>query len=253
MQGWLGKLGAPETRISFILGKRTLPPMRSANSRPDLALHLPSEDLLKSLAPLSLVPLRPDLRAHQAPDVFALWQAWEEESGRKQDVPFWAVAWPAAQVMARWFHRHPEWVRGRIVLDLGCGGGVAGIAAAKDGAKRVYANDIDPPALEMCARNAEANRVHLQVDGADLLERGWPDDTGLILVGDLFYERAMSDHLIDWLRRARRGGIPVLIADSSRPFGPRTDVRLLEEVSVATDWDLEGARSRTVRLLTLEP
>lgn len=215
--------------------------------------HLPSEELLRRLAPLAPVPLRPDLRAHQAPDVFALWQAWEEESGRKQDVPFWAVAWPAAQVMARWFQKHPEWVRGRIVLDLGCGGGVAGIAAAKYGAKRVYANDIDPPALEMCIRNAEANQVQLQVDGADLLERGWPGDTGLILVGDLFYERAMSDHLIDWLRRARRGGITVLIADSSRPFGPRTEVRLLEEETVATDWDLEGTRTRSVRLLTLEP
>src|SRR5687768_1678933 len=176
-------------------------------------LALPSEPLLERYAPLAPVPMRPDVLAHQAPDLFALWQAWEEESDGKRDVPFWAVAWPAAQVMAAYFREHPEWVRGRIVLDLGCGGGVAGIAAAKSGAKRIYANDIDPPALEMTARNAAANDVRLAVDGSNLLERDWPGDIGLILVGDLFYERAASEALLDRLRQARRNGISVLIGD----------------------------------------
>jgi predicted nicotinamide N-methyase len=215
--------------------------------------NLPSDPLLERYAPLSPVPLRPDVLAHQAPDVFSLWQAWEEESGHKRDVPFWAVAWPAAQVMAAFFREHPEWVRGRIVLDLGCGGGVAGIAAAKSGAKRVYANDIDPPALEMTARNARANDVHLAVDGSNLLEeRDWPGDVGLILAGDLFYERAASETLLNRLHQARRNGISVLIGDSSRPFGPRTAVRTLVETTVATDWDLEGVKNRQVRLLALD-
>lgn len=216
------------------------------------SLSLPSEPLLERYAPLAPVSLRPDVIAHQAPDVFALWQAWEEESGGKREIPFWAVAWPAAQVMAAYFRDQPEWVRGRIVLDLGCGGGVAGIAAAKSGAKRVYANDIDPPALEMTARNAAANDVRLAVDGANLLERDWPGDTGLILVGDLFYERAASEALLERLRQARRKGISILIGDSSRPFGPRSGVTTLIETEVATDWDLEGVKKREVRLITLE-
>ena len=76
--------------------------------------------------------------------------------------------------------------------------------------------------------------------------------TGLILVGDLFYERAASEALLDRLRQARRNGISVLIGDSSRPFGPRTGVRSLVETTVATDWDLEGVKNRQVRLLTLD-
>lgn len=216
------------------------------------ASQLPSDALLSRLAPISPILLRPDIRAYQAPDVFALWKAWEEETGVKQGIPFWAVAWPAAQVMARWFKKHPEWVNGRVVVDLGCGGAVAGIAAAKHGAKRVYANDIDSPALEMALRNADLNQVTLQVDGADLLERGWPSDAGLILVCDLFYEKTTSDRLMDRLREARRGGIAVLIADSSRPFSPQEGVALLEEETVPTDWDLEGATSRQVRLMTLQ-
>ena len=40
---------------------------------------VPSSALLARLAPLTSVPGRPDLVAHHAPDVFALWQAWEDE------------------------------------------------------------------------------------------------------------------------------------------------------------------------------
>ena len=92
-------------------------------------VHVPSAALLARLAPLTPVPGRPDLVAHQAPDLLALWQAWEAESGMMQDVPFWAVVWPAAQLLARVLQDEPAWVRGKTVLDLGCGGGVAGIAA----------------------------------------------------------------------------------------------------------------------------
>src|SRR5919198_1123057 len=105
---------------------------------------VPSSALLARLAPLTPVPGRPDLVAHHAPDVFALWQAWEEEGGAPQTVPFWATVWPAGQLLARVVQAEPAWVRGQTVLDLGCGSGVAGIAALSAGAARVVAHDIDP-------------------------------------------------------------------------------------------------------------
>jgi predicted nicotinamide N-methyase len=98
-------------------------------------VHVPSAALLARLAPLTPVPGRPDLVAHHAPDLLALWQAWEAECGARHDVPFRAVVWPAAQLLARVFQAEPAWVRGKSVLDLGCGGGVAGIAAAKAGVR----------------------------------------------------------------------------------------------------------------------
>ena len=104
---------------------------------------VPSAALLARLAPLTPVPGRPDLVAHYAPDVFALWQAWEEECGAPQAVPFWAAVWPAGQLLARVVQAEPAWVRGQTVLDLGCGSGVAGIAALRAGATRVVAHDID--------------------------------------------------------------------------------------------------------------
>ena len=190
--------------------------------------------------------------AHHALDLLALWQAWEAECGARQDVPFWAVVWPAAQLLARVLQAEPDWVRGQTVLDLGCGGGVAGIAAVHAGAARVIAHDIDPVALAIAAQNATANAVTLTLARTPLLHGPCPVGTQCILVGDLFYERAAAAGLEAWLRTARGRGVQVLIADASRPFAPTTGVRCLRVARLATAWDVEGTPERTVRLLTLD-
>lgn len=213
---------------------------------------VPSPALLARLAPLTPVPGRPDLVAHQAPDPVALWQAWEAECGVIQGVPFWAVVWPAAQLLARVFQAEPALVRGQTILDLGCGGGVAGIAAAQAGAARVIAHDIDPVALAIAAQHATANAVALTLERTPVLHRPCPQDLQCILVGDLFYEHAASAALWAWLRTARRQGVQVLIADASRPFAPTTGVRCLWEERLATASAWEGTHTRTVRLLTLD-
>jgi len=55
-------------------------------------------------------------------------------------------------------------VRGKGVLDVGCGSGVLGIAAALFGAARVVAIDIDPIAITVTAENAAINGVTEAVD-----------------------------------------------------------------------------------------
>ena len=50
---------------------------------------------------------------------------------------------------------------GEQVLDYGCGSGILAIAAAKLGARRVDAIDIDPLAVEVTRENARANGVQL--------------------------------------------------------------------------------------------
>jgi len=51
---------------------------------------------------------------------------------------------------------------GERVLDYGCGSGILAIAAAKLGAARVDAVDVDPQAVETAAANARANGVALR-------------------------------------------------------------------------------------------
>jgi ribosomal protein L11 methyltransferase len=51
---------------------------------------------------------------------------------------------------------------GEHVLDYGCGSGILAIAAAKLGAARIDAVDVDPQAVETAAANARANGVALR-------------------------------------------------------------------------------------------
>jgi predicted nicotinamide N-methyase len=216
-------------------------------------ISIPSEALIAALAPLSPVSGFAGLVAHQAPDVFALWQAWENESGRKQDVPFWATVWPAARLMAEFLESGPGTAAGKCVLDFGCGCGIAGIAAAKAGASKAVANDIDPVALEFSLRNAAANGVRLAPEGGNLLALPPSPDWNVILVADFFYDRTVSEAMIAWLGQARNNGSAVYIADGNRPFSPKTGIRVIAEKSFPTDAELEGTAERTVRLLDFLP
>ena len=53
---------------------------------------------------------------------------------------------------------------GKSVLDYGCGSGILAIAAAKLGAKRVWAVDIDPQALLASDDNASENEVEDRIE-----------------------------------------------------------------------------------------
>jgi predicted nicotinamide N-methyase len=120
---------------------------------------------------------------------------------------YWAFCWASGQVLARWLIDHPEQVRGRTVLDFGCGSGVAAIAAAKAGAARVLACDLDSDALLATARNAALNDVVVELydDYA-----GIADAIDLILVADVLYDRAN----LSWLPRFLARANSVLVADS---------------------------------------
>lgn len=61
-------------------------------------------------------------------------------------------------------------VRGKSVLDLGCGAGLFGIAAAKLGAREVFATDVSPAAVECTRQNALRNKARLSVLTGDLFD-----------------------------------------------------------------------------------
>ncbi len=64
---------------------------------------------------------------------------------------------PSTALCLQWLARAK--LKGKTVLDYGCGSGLLGIAALKLGAARVTAVDIDPQALTASMDNARRNRV----------------------------------------------------------------------------------------------
>ena len=59
---------------------------------------------------------------------------------------------------------------GDTVIDVGCGSGILGIAAAVTGAKSVYMCDIDAQAVDAARANAALNGAECRIEKADLIE-----------------------------------------------------------------------------------
>ena len=213
--------------------------------------HLPSAALLDAWAPLTPVSGSEGIVVRVAPDVFGLWEAWEKECGSECPIPYWAVAWPAAVVMARYLADNPSLVCGRSVLDLGCGGGTAGIAALRCGAASVQGVDIDEIALHVARQNAAACAVDVTYRCENLLVAQDVPSVDVVLAVDLFYERGTAVQTLALLRRYVAADTTVLIADGGRAFAPTEGVELLHEETVPVNKPLEGTDARTVRILRL--
>jgi len=213
----------------------------------------PSTELLDRFAPLKPIPQCTSLNAHQADNVFALWDAWELESGTERDIPYWAVVWPAGISLARFLLNNPHIVSGKSVLDIGCGGGIPAVAAVKAGAVSVIANDIDPVALHITSLNTKANNVSVTPDNTNYLEKPAADDHfDIILAADMFYQRSDSMQMLDFLKKWKSRGSTVIIADAQRTYAPKNGVAPLHTETIMVNKDLEGIEKRQATIYLLQ-
>lgn len=199
---------------------------------------------IRSNTAIGAPPLVPEIRLHLAAEVTPIWYATESSLARNGlPPPYWAFAWAGGQALARYLLDHPETVAGREVLDIGSGSGIVAIAAAKAGASRVVAADIDPFAAAAIALNAPLNGVTITVETRDLLNRG-PAGWGVALAGDICYEEPMSSRAMTLLRRVAARGRLALLGDPGRAYLPRAG--LLERVryQVPTSRELEDREAR---------
>jgi ribosomal protein L11 methyltransferase len=77
-------------------------------------------------------------------------------------------------------------IEGASVIDYGCGSGILAIAAARFGARRVWAVDVDPLARQIARSNVARNRVGGQVTvvAEEALEAGAAD----VLIANILLE-----------------------------------------------------------------
>ena len=186
-------------------------------------------------------PLVPEIKLHLASELVPLWRKTEEEL-EKEGVPppYWAFAWAGGQALARYIL--DECLCVKSALDFGSGSGLVAIAAAKAGAAKVLAADIDRFAAAAIALNAEENGVRVDVTTDDMIGRdgGWD----AILVGDMCYERPLAERLTAWLDERARAGVLVLMGDPGRTYFPKSDVEKLATYQVQTTRELEDREIR---------
>jgi predicted nicotinamide N-methyase len=199
---------------------------------------------IRSKTAIAAPPLVPEIRLYLATEVTPIWYATESSLARSGlPPPYWAFAWAGGQALARYLLDHPETVAGREVLDIGSGSGIVAIAAAKAGASRVVAADIDPFAAAAIALNAPLNGATVTVETRDLLNRG-PAGWGVALAGDICYEEPMSSRALTLLRRVAARGRLALLGDPGRAYLPRSGLVERARYQVPTSRELEDREAR---------
>jgi predicted nicotinamide N-methyase len=194
-------------------------------------------------------PLVPEIKLHLASELVPLWRKTEEEL-EKEGVPppYWAFAWAGGQALARYIL--DQCLDVKSALDFGSGSGLVAIAAAKAGAARVLAADIDRFAAAAIALNAEENGVRVDITTDDVIGRdgGWD----AILVGDMCYERPLAERLTAWLDERARAGALVLMGDPGRTYFPKSGVEKLATYQVQTTRELEDREIRETSVYLLK-
>lgn len=210
------------------------------------------EALLDEHAPFGPAPLCPEVSVFQARHLYELWSAAEKTVGGILGPPFWTVPWPAGLAIARVLLDAPVWARGRRVLDVGVGGGVVAIAAAKAGASHVVGADVDPWALRVARIAARRNGVELTLIERDLAERDPDEQPDLILAADLEYEKGRAPLIRQRLDALVQVGAVLLAADAGRTFFQKEGLRSVATFRIPVSHDVEGTEVREARVYCSE-
>ena len=198
---------------------------------------------------LLAVPHAPEIFLHVADDSTALWHKTEEELGEMGlPPPFWAFAWAGGQALARYILDHPKIVEGKHILDFASGSGLVAIAAARAGAAKVTASDIDTFSVEAIAINADANGVTVETCFADLI--GTQGDWDIVLAGDISYEQPLAKSATNWLARLHNQGTTILIGDPGRTYLARGQLTAIANYKVPVSRDLEDSEIKDASVWT---
>jgi predicted nicotinamide N-methyase len=206
------------------------------------------------LAQTALVapPLVPEIRLHLATEITPIWEATEATLAQMNlPPPYWAFAWAGGQALTRFLLDHPDWAKGKRVLDFAAGSGLSAIGAAKAGAAKVQAAEIDDYALAAIALNARVNAVAIDLVCDDLvgMEPRWE----VVLAGDVCYERPMAERVIAWFRALAGHGVAILMGDPGRAYLPQSGLVELARYQVPTSLELEDRTMRETIVWRLMP
>jgi predicted nicotinamide N-methyase len=174
------------------------------------------------------LPLCPAIRLYLLSDDYPRGPLPSDEMLAIMDSPaYWSFCWASGQALARYILDHPSFFAGKQIVDFGTGSGVVAIAAAKVGAKEVYACDIDPHALDAACANAELNKVDVKpTQSLDDI----PGRLDMIIAADVLYDR--DNH--HYLEEFRQLAADVVVADSRMKDGFLEGYRLVRQISAST-------------------
>jgi ETFB lysine methyltransferase len=142
-------------------------------------------------------------------------------------LPYWADLWPSSWALAKYLWEVVD-LQGLEVLELGCGLGLAGVAASRKGGAVTF-TDYEADALAFTRYNAYRNNCqraivrHLDWHAPRLTQT-----YAVITASDVLYERANFHPLVQLIDSALGPNGQFILAEPNRPIA-RDFFRLLRD------------------------
>lgn len=136
-------------------------------------------------------------------------------------LPYWAELWESALALAQSMCQAGAehfFANTSSVMDLGCGMGLAGCAAARLGANVLFA-DVEPLALLFARLNSLPDAARVRTRRLDWRTDRLAEKFDLILGADILYERAQWPFLEPFWRAHLADGGTVLLGEPGRQTG----------------------------------
>ena len=132
--------------------------------------------------------------------------------------PYFGILWPAAEALSIYLNHHPELIKNKSILELGCGLGYPSLVATHLGAK-VLATDFHPDVEEYFLRNCRHSNM-----SCDYMRLNWREDKqdiglfDIVMGSDVLYESKHASEVAKGLIRFLKPGGKILLSDPGRNY-----------------------------------
>lgn len=140
-----------------------------------------------------------------------------DDFGDDERFPYFLNIWDSGPVLSEYIIQSYEDLKGKTVLELGSGTGVAGVVIATSGCRIIF-SDYEEYSLELCRKNAVANGIK---DFKTILGdwREFPDlseKIDIVVCSDVLYEKKQVIPLSNIVKRFVLTGSTAYISDPGR-------------------------------------
>lgn len=132
--------------------------------------------------------------------------------------PYFGILWPAAEALGEYLTLHPELVKNKSVLELGCGLGFPSLVATHLGGD-VLATDFHPDVEEYFQRNCRHSVLACKYQRLNWRDPGENVQKFDVVMGsDVLYESKHPKEVALGLTRFLKPGGKILLSDPGRAY-----------------------------------
>jgi predicted nicotinamide N-methyase len=132
--------------------------------------------------------------------------------------PYFGILWPAAEALSIYLNDHPELIRNKSVLELGCGLGFPSLVAAHLGGE-VLATDFHPDVEDYFQRNGRHSSITCNYQRLNWrADHNFVNSFDVVMGSDVLYESKHPSEVVDGLIRFLKPGGKILLSDPGRNY-----------------------------------